>query len=72
MCPIDEIKDRTENETSAISIFEKRRDNQTAIELMTKRFKRAAAGNELKVVEYIRPPIILYRMTEYLREVIAD
>lgn len=57
---------------SSVSPLERDENGQNFEQLGIKPYNRSAADKKMNRVEDIRPPIVLYKTVEYLRECIAD
>ena len=72
MCSIDEIKQRGEVELSSVSRFEKDINGVNFENLAIKAYQRSAADKVMNDPSKIRPPEILLKCVEYLRDCIVD
>lgn len=72
MCPDNEIFQRGEVENSSIDGFEMDPNSDKFVNLAIKKYSRSAADKVMSDPQMIRPPVVLYKTVEYLRECIAD
>ncbi|CDW85642.1 sac3 ganp family protein [Stylonychia lemnae] len=71
-CSDQEIQSRSEIDASSASKFERDRQGQGFPQYAIKAYSRSAADKVMNEVSEIRPPIVLYKIIEYLRDCIAD
>lgn len=72
MCSPEEVYQRGEVEVGGANHFELDRRGGRFASLALKAFQRSAADKVMDAPNNIRPPVVLYYATEYLRDCIAD
>lgn len=72
MCSDDELHFREVVEVSSVSPFEKNDKGEHFELLGIKNYQRSAADKVMNAPNKIRPPQILLKCVEYLRDCIAD
>lgn len=72
MCPDEEIYTRGEVEFSSVNKFERDEKGQNFKNLAIKSYQRSAADKVMNDKNKVRPPKILFKCLEYLRDCISD
>jgi hypothetical protein len=72
MCPDEEIYQREEVEQSSINPFERDENGLNFDVLAIKAYQRSAADKKMNDANKVRPPQVLFKTVEYLRDCIVD
>lgn len=71
MCPAEEIQNRGA-EFGSVSKFEKDSQMENFKNMAIKSYQRSAADSVMNEKNKVRPPAVLFKTLEYLRDCISD